>query len=62
MRHHVHQLVATCVCLMFGAEQYCNVGFCSFFQWKRPSAAAEDNVIWAVTVSKNSKGNSKPDS
>ncbi len=49
MLHYGHQLVAICVCLLFGAEQVVYRGFIELFHWKKKLlAAAKNNTMRAV--------------
>lgn len=46
MLHHVHQLIANCACLLFGAEQAVFSGFTeAFYSW--------NDAFRAVTVNQN---------
>ncbi len=47
MFHYVHQLVANCVCLPFGAEQGVFSVFLEPFHWKQLPAAAENKTMTA---------------
>ncbi len=55
MLHFVHQLVANCVCLLFGAEQVVYSGFLEFYHWKQLPAASGKNAIRVMWLNKNSR-------
>ncbi len=54
MRHYIHQLVANCVCLLFGAEQAVYSEFLQLTAETAP-AAAESDDIRTMSMNQNSK-------
>ncbi len=56
MLRYAHQLVANCVCLLFGAgQQVVYKGFLERFHRKELPSVAENNTMRAVRVNQNSK-------
>ncbi len=45
MLYYVHQLVADCVCPLFGADQVVYSGYLELFCWKQLHAVAENNTM-----------------
>lgn len=51
MLHSVHQLVANCMSLPFGAKPVTHDGFSELFYWKQlPSATDKKNIVVARTT------------